>query len=60
MKKIFTREGKLLCEATNWSFSDEELIFTCPGDLPGMEEKNIVIPFGKVLYEDNNRIYVEY
>ena len=36
------------------------LIITMPGDLPGMSEKNLVFSNGYIIYEDNDRIYIEY
>lgn len=56
MKKIFIN-NKFQGNATNISRSEKEIIFTFAGDFQGMAERNIVIPFGKVLYEDEDRIY---
>lgn len=59
MKKVFIND-KFKGDALNIQKSEKELIFTFAGDFPGMAEKNIVIPNGKVLYEDDNRIYAAY
>ena len=59
MKKVFIND-KFEGDALDIQKSEKELIFTFAGDFPGMAEKNIVIQNGKVLYEDNNRIYVAY
>ena len=59
MKEIFIGE-KFLGNALNVKKSDKEIIFTFEGDFPGMAEKNIVITNGKIIYEDNKRMYIEY
>ena len=59
MKEIFIGE-KFLGNAKDVKESDKEIIFTFEGDFPGMAEKNIVIPNGKIIYEDNKRMYVGY
>lgn len=59
MKKVFLNE-KFEGDALDIQKSEKELIFTFAGDFPGMSKRNIVIPNGKVLYEDDNRIYATY
>lgn len=59
MKKVFLNE-KFEGDALRIQKSEKELIFTFAGDFPGMAEKNIVIPNGKVIYEDDDRIYAAY
>ena len=59
MKEIFCGE-KFLGNAIDAKKSDKEIIFTFEGDFPGMKEKNIIIPNGKIIYEDNKRMYVGY
>ena len=39
---------------------NNNLIITMPGDFPGMTEKNLVFSNGSIIYEDNDRIYIEY
>ena len=57
MRKVFINDN-FEGDALRIQKSEKELIFTFAGDFPGMEKRNIVIPNGKVLYEDDNRIYV--
>lgn len=59
MKKVFLND-KFEGDALDIQKSEKELIFVFAGDFPGMAERNIVIPNGKVLYEDDNRIYAAY
>ena len=59
MKSIFLDE-KFLGNAKDVKKSDKEIIFTFEGDFPGMKEKNIIIPNGNIIYEDNKRMYIEY
>ena len=59
MKKVFIN-NKFAGDALNIQKSEKELIFTFSGDFQGMAERNIVIPNGKVIYEDDNRIYAAY
>ena len=59
MKEIFCGE-KFLGNAKDVKKSDKEIIFTFEGDFPGMKEKNIIIPNGNIIYEDNKRMYIEY
>lgn len=61
MKKVFNREGKYYGMATKITTdSHNNLIITMPGDFPGMLEKNLVFPNGSVIYEDDDRYYIEY
>ena len=59
MKEIFCGE-KFLGNAIDAKKSDKEIIFTFEGDFPGMKEKNIIIPNGNIIYEDNKRMDIEY
>ena len=59
MKEIFIGE-KFLFFLKDVKKSDKEIIFTFEGDFPGMKEKNIIIPNGNIIYEDNKRMYIEY
>ena len=59
MKEIFIGE-KFVGNAKDVKESDKEIIFTFEGDFPRMAEKNIVIPNGNIIYEDNKRMYIEY
>lgn len=59
MKKIFIND-KYEGEALEIQKKEDRLIFTFAGDFPGMAKQNIIIPNGKILYEDNNRIYAAY
>ena len=58
-QEIFIGE-KFLGNAIDAKKSDKEIIFTFEGDFPGMAEKNIIIPNGNIIYEDNKRMYIEY
>ena len=60
MKKVFNRNGKFYGMAKQITMDHNNLIITMPGDLPGMEEKNLVFSNGSIIYEDNDRIYIEY
>lgn len=59
MKKIFIND-KFEGNAIKIRRTEKEIIFTFAGDFPGMAERNIVIPCGKVIYEDSDRIYATY
>ena len=60
MKKVFNRNGKFYGMAKQITIDHNNLIITMPGDLPGMAEKNLVFSNGYIIYEDNDRIYIEY
>ena len=59
MKEIFIGE-KFLGNAKDVKKTDKEIIFTFEGDFAGMKEKNLIIPNGNIVYEDNKRMYIEY
>ena len=61
MRKLFDRDGKFY-GMTNKIKTDNSnnLIATMPGDFSGMKEKNLVFANGSIIYEDNDRIYIEY
>ena len=60
MKKVFNRNGKFYGMAKQIEQDNNNLIITMPGDFQGMAEKNLVFHNGSVIYEDNNRIYIEF
>lgn len=61
MKKVFDRNGRIYGMATKITTdSHNNLIITMQGDFPGMIEKNVVFPNGSIIFEDNDRIYIEY
>ena len=60
MKKVYNRDGKFYGVANKVTKENENLIVTMKGDFPGMAEKNLVFPNGSIIYEDNDRIYIEY
>ena len=60
MKKVFNRNEKFYGIAKQITNDNDNLIITMPGDFPGMAEKNLVFPNGSIIYEDNDRIYIEY
>ena len=60
MKKVFNRNGKFYGMAKQITMDHNNLIITMPGDFPGMAEKNLVFSNGYIIYEDNDRIYIEY
>lgn len=59
MRKVFLND-KFEGDALSIQKSEKKLIFTFAGDFPGMAKRNIVIPNGKVIYEDDSRIYAAY
>lgn len=60
MKKVYNRDGKFYGVAHKVAQDCNNLIVTMSGDFPGMKEKNLVFPNGSIIYEDNDRIYIEY
>lgn len=60
MKKVFNRNGKFYGMTKQITKDNNNLIITMPGDFPGMAEKNLVFSNGSIIYEDNDRIYIEY
>ena len=58
-KDIFERNGKFLGTAKRILVNVERIEIMFPGDFPGMEGKTVIF-FGKILLEDENRIYIEY
>lgn len=60
MKKVFNRNGKFYGMAKQIEQDNNNLIITMPGDFQGMAEKNLVFSNGSIIYEDNDRIYIEY
>ena len=60
MKQVFDRSGKFYGMAKQVTMDNSNLIITMPGDFPGMTEKNLVFSNGSIIYEDNDRIYIEY
>lgn len=61
MKKIFIgNEGKFYGMAKKIEQSEENLTVTMPGDFPGIIERKVVFNHGTILYEDNDRVYINY
>ena len=60
MKKIFEVSGEFLGAATKIEKLEKEIQITFRGDFPGMSEKTLVYMGGRVVYEDENRLYIEY
>lgn len=60
MKQVFDRSGKFYGMAKQVAMDHRNLIITMTGDFPGMAEKNLVFSNGSIIYEDNDRIYIEY
>ena len=60
MKKVFNRNGKFYGMSKQITNDNNNLIITMPGDLTGMKEKNLVFSNGSIIYEDNDRVYIEY
>ena len=60
MKKVFNENGTFYGVAHKVAQDNNNLIVTMDGDFPGMAEKNLVFPNGSIIYEDNNRIYIQY
>ena len=58
-KKVFKKNGDFLGTAISLAVSGEQVEIEFPGDFPGMERKKIIFS-GKILFEDENRIYIEY
>lgn len=59
MKKVYNRDGKFYGVSHKIAQDGNNLIVTMDGDFPGMKEKNLVFPNGSIIYEDNDRIYIE-
>lgn len=61
MKKLFLGlEGKFYGMAKKVEKTGSDLTVTMPGDFPGMAERKVVFNHGTILYEDNNRVYIDY
>ena len=60
MKNVYNRDGKFYGAANRVTKENNNLVITMSGDFPGMKEKNLVFPNGSIIYEDNDRIYIEY
>ena len=58
-KDIFERNGKFLGTAKGIKVNGIKIEIMFPRDFPGMEGKTVIL-FGKILFEDENRIYIEY
>ena len=52
--------GEFLGASTKIEKSEKEIQITFPGDLPGMSEKTLVYMGGRVVYEDESLLYIEY
>lgn len=59
-KKIFRPDGKFFGIAMKIEKDGNDILVTMPGDLPGMLEKTIIFSGGEIVYEDNDRIYIDY
>lgn len=60
MKKIFIgHEGKFYGIAKKIEQTGKDLTVTMPGDFPGMSERKVVFNRGTILYEDNDRVYID-
>ena len=61
MKKAYNTNGTYygLVEKVN-NDNNGNLVIAMPGDFPGMTERNVVFLGGSIVYEDNDRIYIEY
>ncbi len=61
MKKLFLGlEGKFYGMAKKVEKTGTDLTVTMPGDFPGMAERKVIFKSGKILHEDDNRIYIDY
>ena len=58
MKKVFTPDGEYLGRAIKIETTENGVEITAPGDFPGMIEKNTIYIGGSVVYEDENRVYI--
>lgn len=61
MKKAYNTNGTYygLVKKVN-NDNNGNLVITMPGDFPGMAERNMVFLGGSIVYEDNDRIYIEH
>lgn len=60
MKKVFTTDGEYLGRAIKIETTELGVEMTAPGDFPGMIEKNTIYLGGSIVYEDENRAYINY
>ena len=60
MKKVFTPDGTFLGRALKIETTELGVEITAPGDFPGMIEKNTIYLGGSIVYEDENRAYINY
>lgn len=61
MKKAYNTSGKFYGLVKKVSKDqDGNPVLTMPGDFPGMAERTVVFLGGSIVYEDNDRIYIEY
>lgn len=60
MKKVFNMSGEFLGAATKIEKLEKGIQITFRGDFPGMSEKTLVYMGGRIVYEDENRLYIEY
>ena len=61
MKKLFLGlEGKFYGMVKSVEKTGSDLMVTMPGDFPGMIERSVVFNHGTILYEDSDRIYIDY
>lgn len=61
MRKLFIgADGKYYGLITKIEKTGNDLTATMPGDFPGMVERNVIFNYGTILYEDNDRVYIDY
>ncbi len=61
MKKIFIgADGNYYGMIKKLEKTGDDLTATMPGDFPGMIEKSVIFNHGTILYEDNDRVYIDY
>lgn len=59
-KKVFATSGKFYGVAWKIEKVGNDIIVTMPGDFPGMAERSSVFCCGEIVYEDKERIYIDY
>lgn len=61
MKKAYNTNGTYygLVKKVN-NDNNGNLVLTMSGDFPGMAERTVVFLDGSIVYEDNDRVYIEY
>lgn len=60
MKKVFNRNGDFYGIAKKIEKVGNNLIITMSGNFPGMTERSVIFEGGEIIFEDKDRLYIEY